>query len=228
MKKENTDISKNNTTDNNTNATKKGSVIGMGVITLDSSDLGKSKEEIKGKIANGIKEQREAAAAADGTPAAGEPQTQPANGKAQTETANPKVDPQPAEGEPKTETAQTQPTDGTPKTEEKPKMSIEEMRRQVEMELERLNRKQELAEKREIFIRTKVNLSNLRRDLDESKDFEVDFCKLTLSKLNSAGYDAKFSDMFKITNREILLKFCQWLDGEINSRLDELESELVK
>ena len=189
MKKENTDISKNNTTDTNANATKKGSVIGMGVITLDSSDLGKSKEEIKGKIANGIKEQREAAkAAADGTPAAGEPQTEEA----------------------------------------KPKLSIEEMRRQVEMELERLNRKQELAEKREIFIRTKVNLSNLRRDLDESKDFEVDFCKLTLSKLNSAGYDAKFSDMFKITNREILLKFCQWLDGEINSRLDELESELVK
>lgn len=105
---------------------------------------------------------------------------------------------------------------------------IEEMQKKLDAELKKLEAKKAAAEKREKFLRTKVDLNELRDVLKKTKEFEVDHCKLTLSKLATAGYNAEFKGMFSITNREILEKFCGWLDQQIEEKLNELEAELLK
>lgn len=111
---------------------------------------------------------------------------------------------------------------------DEPKATVEEMKRQLEAELKKLEAKQEAAKKREVFLEAKTNLDELRELLRKTREFETEHCKLILSRLASAGYTAEYRPMFSITNREILEKFCGWLDKEIDIKLEELENELLK
>lgn len=103
-----------------------------------------------------------------------------------------------------------------------------EKNRMIEMILKVGEEKQEAAKKRQQFLNTKTALKDLKERLRKSKDFEVDFCKLSIKQLASVGYNAEFKDMFNISNRELLLEFCEWLEEHIDAKLESLEEELLK
>lgn len=103
-----------------------------------------------------------------------------------------------------------------------------ERNRMIEMILKVGEEKQEAAKKRQQFLNTKPALKELKEKLQKSKDFEVDFCKLSIKQLVSVGYNAEFKDMFNISNRELLLEFCGWLEERIDIKLESLEEELLK
>ncbi len=103
-----------------------------------------------------------------------------------------------------------------------------ERNRMIEMILKVGEEKQEAAKKRQQFLNTRAELKELQGRLKRSKDFEVDFCKLTLKRLEKVGYNQEFKDMFNISNREILTEFCEWLDTRIEAKLESLEEELLK
>jgi len=103
-----------------------------------------------------------------------------------------------------------------------------EKNRMIEMILKEGEEKQEAARKRQQFINARNIIKDLQDKLSKSKDFEVDFCKLTIKKLEKIGYNPEFKDIFSISNREILMEFCEWLDVRIEAKLESLEEELLK
>ena len=132
-----------------------------------------------------------------------------------------------AEGaqEPKTNDAEKGAADGVKKMEEK---TIKQLQEELNAKIKKLENQQEAARKREIFIKTQVELKELKKTLAKTKEFETDFCKLRLEKLASVGYNSEFKPMFTISNSEILTEFCDWLDGKIENKVRELEAELLK
>jgi hypothetical protein len=168
--------SKNNSKENTNN------IIATNVVTIGSEDLGKSKEEIAAKIAEGTKE-------------------------------------------PKKDEAEKGAADGMKKMEEK---TIEQLQKELNAKIKKLENQQEAARKREIFIKTQGELKELKKTLAKTKEFETDFCKLRLERLASVGYNSEFKPMFTISNSEILTEFCDWLDGKIENKVRELEEELLK
>lgn len=103
-----------------------------------------------------------------------------------------------------------------------------ERNRMIEMILKVGEEKQEAARKRQQFLNARNIIKDLQEKLSKSKDFEVDFCKLTLKKLEKVGYNPEFKEIFNISNREILTEFCEWLDVRIEAKLESLEEELLK
>ena len=103
-----------------------------------------------------------------------------------------------------------------------------ERERMIKKIIEAGKEREEASKKRQVLINTREELKELKSKLEKSKDFEVDFCKLTLKKLSSVGYNAEFKDMFNISNREILKEFCEWLDVKIESKLKSLEDEILR
>ena len=172
----------------------------------------------------------------------------PAAATAPTKTAEPTKTAAPA----KTETKTEQPAAPAPAAEPKPaapaaqedenaakvaafaaelkrKQSLAEMQRQINEELQRLNHKKEVADKRNVYLTCSGKMDEYLKLLREEGEFETNLCRLSFEIFEKDGYGREnFKDFMTVTNTAIVTKFCSVLKEEIAAKVAELETELLK
>ena len=128
-------------------------------------------------------------------------------------------------------------TPPAPKAEKKGKESkaqrkAEELQAEMERKqkelaecLKVLEAKKELSAKRTKFIETLDQIDEAERVLTEDDTFEVSSYRLIFA-LGASNYNS--NDIFKISNRELLLHFVEFIRDKINKKIAEIEAELVK
>lgn len=174
------------------------------------------------------------------TPTAETKQATPA--KAETKTAEPAAETKPAAV--KTETPQAAPATPaapTPQDSENSakiaaiaaeinrKQSFAEMQRKINEELERLNHKKEVADKRDVFLMCGGKIDEYLKKLHEESEFETNLCRLTFEVFEKDNYGREnFQEFMTISNAAILQKFCEAMKSEISERVAELETELLR
>ena len=133
-------------------------------------------------------------------------------------------------------------TPPAPKTEKKGKESkpkseaqrkAEELQREMERKqaelaecLKVLEAKKELSAKRSTFIDTLDKINTAEEVLNEDDTFEVTNYRLIFA--NSGAQSYREENIFKISNRELLLHFVDFIRDKINKKIAEIEAELVK
>lgn len=174
------------------------------------------------------------------TPTAETKQATPA--KTETKTAEPAAETKPAAV--KTETPQAAPATPaapTPQDSENSakiaaiaaeinrKQSFAEMQRKINEELERLNHKKEVADKRDVFLMCGGKIDEYLKKLHEESEFETNLCRLTFEVFEKDNYGREnFQEFMTISNAAILQKFCEAMKSEISERVAELETELLR
>lgn len=148
-------------------------------------------------------------------------------------------------------TAETMPTavtgkevapSGTPPTtksekKSKPKSEAQRKAEELQKEMERkqkelaeclkvLEAKKELSAKRTKFIETLDQINTAEEVLNEDDTFEVTSYRLIFA--NSSAPLSREENIFKISNRELLLHFVDFIRDKINKKIAEIEAELVK
>ena len=129
---------------------------------------------------------------------------------------------------PQTETVTAAPTTETvtvtvtPKTE-----TIEELKQRLEIELNRLNHKKQLAANREKFINSMGSLQLYIDDLKNENEFETKSGKLTFAILADNYNRPNFVDTFSISNTALIMAFCKMLYAEMEQKVTSLETELL-
>ncbi|MBQ8269666.1 MAG: hypothetical protein IJZ22_00480 [Bacteroidaceae bacterium] len=137
-------------------------------------------------------------------------------------------------------TAPTPPATPTaPKSEKKGKAKSEAERQAEELqkEMERkqkelaeclkvLEAKKELSAKRSRFIDTLIQINTAEEVLNEDDTFEVSNYRLIFASSGAPSY--REESIFKISNRELLLNFVDFIRDKINKKIAEIEAELVK
>ena len=128
-----------------------------------------------------------------------------------------------------TPTAETvKPTESetvTPKAE-----TIEELQKRLEIELNRLNRKKELAKHREKFINSMGSLQLYIDELQNENEFETQSAKITFTILETEQYNqnhAHFESVFSISNTALIKEFCNMLYSKMGQKRTEIETELL-
>ena len=133
-------------------------------------------------------------------------------------------------------------TPPAPKTEKKGKESkpkseaqrkAEELQREMERKqaelaecLKVLEAKKELSAKRSTFIDTLDKINTAEEVLNEDDTFEVSNYRLFFANSGAPSYREEI--IFKISNRELLLHFVDFIRDKINKKIAEIEAELVK
>ena len=174
------------------------------------------------------------------TPTAETKQATPA--KTETKTAEPAAETKPAAV--KTETPQAAPATPaapTPQDSENSakiaaiaaeinrKQSFAEMQRKINEELERLNHKKEVADKRDVFLMCGGKIDEYLKKLHEESEFETNLCRLTFEVFEKDNYGREnFQEFMTVSNTAILQKFCGAMKSEISERVAELETELLR
>lgn len=137
-------------------------------------------------------------------------------------------------------TAPTPPATPTaPKNEKKGKTKSEAERQAEELqkEMERkqkelaeclkvLEAKKELSAKRSRFIDTLDQINTAEEVLNEDDTFEVSNYRLIFASSGAPSY--REENIFKISNRELLLNFVDFIRDKINKKIAEIEAELIK
>lgn len=126
-----------------------------------------------------------------------------------------------------------------PKSEKKSKPKSEAQRKAEELqkEMERkqkelaeclkvLEAKKELSAKRTKFIDTLDQIDTAEEVLNEDDTFEVTSYRLIFANSSAPSY--REENIFKISNRELLLHFVDFIRDKINKKIAEIEAELVK
>lgn len=126
-----------------------------------------------------------------------------------------------------------------PKSEKKSKPKSEAQRKAEELqkEMERkqkelaeclkvLEAKKELSAKRTKFIETLDQINTAEEVLNEDDTFEVSNYRLIFASSGAPSY--REENIFKISNRELLLHFVDFIRDKINKKIAEIEAELVK
>ncbi len=109
------------------------------------------------------------------------------------------------------------------------KQSLADMQRQINEELQRLNHKKEVADKRNVFLTCSGKMDEYLKKLKEEGEFETNLCRLTFEIFEKDSYNREaFKDFMTISNTAIVQKFCAVLKEEIAARVAELETELLK
>ena len=125
------------------------------------------------------------------------------------------------------------------KAEKKPKAEksdavkkAEELQKEMERKqkelaecLKVLEQKKDLSAKRTTFLNTLEQIDTAEDVLKEDSTFEVSTYRLIFA-LGSSSYN--YSEIFKISNRELLLNFVDFIREKINKKIAEIEAELVK
>lgn len=88
-----------------------------------------------------------------------------------------------------------------------------------------LEQKKDLSAKRTTFLNTLEQIDTAEDVLKEDSTFEVSTYRLIFA-LGSSSYNN--SEIFKISNRELLLNFVDFIREKINKKIAEIEAELVK
>ena len=157
------------------------------------------------------------------------PQEQPAKGTPKEAT--------PAPAAPATETEQ-KPAEPTPapapapmsaeEADRKRRESLAEMQKRLDEELEKLNHKREIAEKREMFIKCREDIENYIGELEEETEFETSICRLSFERFTKDGLSREeFKKVMTVSNTAIVKKFCEAMSAEISAKVGEIENELL-
>jgi hypothetical protein len=110
----------------------------------------------------------------------------------------------------------------------KPKETIEELQKRLEIELNRLNEKKKLAQHREQFINSMSSLQLYIDELKNDNEFETKSGKLTFTVLETDRYDrANFTNFFSISNTALIRNFCGMLLSEMQQKIATLETQLL-
>ena len=133
-------------------------------------------------------------------------------------------------------------TPPAPKTEKKgkeskPKSEAQRKAEELQAEMERkqaelaeclkvLEAKKELSAKRSTFIDTLDKINTAEEVLNEDDTFEVTNYRLIFANSGAPSY--REENIFKISNRELLLHFVDFIRDKINKKIAEIEAELVK
>lgn len=174
------------------------------------------------------------------TPTAETKQATPA--KTETKTAEPVAETKPAAVKMETpQAAPATPAAPTPQDSENSakiaaiaaeinrKQSFAEMQRKINEELERLNHKKEVADKRDVFLMCGGKIDEYLKKLHEESEFETNLCRLTFEVFEKDNYGREnFQEFMTISNAAILQKFCEAMKSEISERVAELETELLR
>lgn len=89
-----------------------------------------------------------------------------------------------------------------------------------------LEAKKELSAKRSTFIDTLDKINTAEEVLNEDDTFEVSNYRLFFASSGAPSYREEI--IFKISNRELLLHFVDFIRDKINKKIAEIEAELVK
>ena len=100
---------------------------------------------------------------------------------------------------------------------------IERKTKELQKCLADLTRKKSLSDNRTKFIEAIDNLNEAKKNLQEQTDFETNVYRLTF-KAGSYNSD----EIFKISNRFILLQFVDFITEKINQKISEIELDLIK
>lgn len=134
-------------------------------------------------------------------------------------------------------------TPPTPKSENKskpkskPKSEAQRKAEELQKEMERkqkeldeclkvLEAKKELSAKRTKFLETLEQINTAEEVLNEDDTFEVSNYRLIFASSGAPLY--REENIFKISNRELLLNFVEFIREKINKKIAEIEAELVK
>jgi hypothetical protein len=103
---------------------------------------------------------------------------------------------------------------------------IELLKKQLESQLNKIARKNEIANHREVFLEKKRNILNAEKFLKTEKGFESNSIKISFQYpgSNSSSYG---SDSFSISNKSLILKFIEVLIFEIEAKIKDIEYELI-
>ena len=111
----------------------------------------------------------------------------------------------------------------------KRKQSLAEMQRQINEELQRLNHKKEVADKRNVYLTCSGKMDEYLKLLREEGEFETNLCRLSFEIFEKDSYGREnFKDFMTVTNTAIVTKFCSVLKEEIAAKVAELETDLLK
>ena len=121
--------------------------------------------------------------------------------------------------------------------ESKPKSEAQRKAEELQKEMERkqkelaeclkvLEAKKELSAKRSTFIDTLDKINTAEEVLNEDDTFEVTNYRLIFANSGAPSY--REESIFKISNRELLLNFVEFISDKINKTIAEIEAELVK
>ena len=106
-------------------------------------------------------------------------------------------------------------------------LSIEELQALLKKELEVLNRKKDLADRRDVFLIKRADLVKCKKTVEKDVKgsiFESNGIKLCFKA--KGEYD-RLDDLFTISNPAIVLKFINVLSDEIDLKVREIEAELL-
>ncbi len=180
---------------------------------------------------------------AEAKPAGTKPETKP-----ETKTEKPAAAPAPTKTEtPKPATAEPakteKPAEPAPAPMEDPaakvaafaaalndkRESIEEMQKRLNEELQRLNHKKEVADKRGVFLSCSGKIDEYLKQLQQETEFDTNICRLTFEIYEKNQYGREeFHDLMTVSNTAIVTKFCNALKEEIAAKVAELENELLR
>lgn len=121
--------------------------------------------------------------------------------------------------------------------ESKPKSEAQRKAEELQKEMERkqkelaeclkvLEAKKELSAKRSTFIDTLDKINTAEEVLNEDDTFEVSNYRLIFASSGAPSF--REENIFKISNRELLLNFVEFIRDKINRKIAEIEAELVK
>lgn len=107
--------------------------------------------------------------------------------------------------------------------------SIEEMQKRLNEELQRLNHKKEVADKRGVFLSCSGKIDEYLKQLQQETEFDTNICRLTFEIYEKNQYGREeFHDLMTVSNTAIVTKFCNALKEEIAAKVAELENELLR
>ncbi|MBO7494537.1 MAG: hypothetical protein J6T87_10385 [Bacteroidales bacterium] len=106
--------------------------------------------------------------------------------------------------------------------------SLAEMQKRLDEELEKLNHKREIAEKREMFIKCREDIENYIGELEDEEEFETSICRLSFERFTKDGLNREeFKKVMTVSNTAIVKKFCEAMSAEIRAKVGEIENELL-
>lgn len=106
--------------------------------------------------------------------------------------------------------------------------SLAEMQKRLDEELERLNHKREIAEKREMFIKCREDIEDYIEELEDEEEFETSICRLSFERFTKDGLNREeFKKVMTVSNTAIVKKFCEAMNAEICAKVGEIETELL-
>ena len=106
--------------------------------------------------------------------------------------------------------------------------SLAEMQKRLDEELEKLNHKREIAEKREMFIKCREDIENYIGELEDEEEFETSICRLSFERFTKDGLNREeFKKVMTVSNTAIVKKFCEAMSAEICAKVGEIETELL-